>query len=112
MVDDLIEQMREIFHVTNVVISHDMASTFRIAHQACLLVNGAIAAVGTPDELLHGDSEAARAFIEASATTPGESRARRRSDTERSRDNRLGLAYLWRYLKCALTIALLFHSFA
>jgi len=71
MVDDLIEQMREIFHVTNVVISHDMASTFRIAHQACLLVNGAIAAVGTPDELLHGDSEAARAFIEASAIDTG-----------------------------------------
>jgi phospholipid/cholesterol/gamma-HCH transport system ATP-binding protein len=67
MVDDLIEQMRDIFHVTNVVISHDMASTFRIAHQACLLVNGCIAAVGTPDELLRGDSDAARAFIEASA---------------------------------------------
>jgi len=67
MVDDLIEEMREIFHVTNVVISHDMASTFRIAHQACLLVDGSIAAVGTPDDLLHGDNEAARTFIEASA---------------------------------------------
>jgi len=67
MVDDQIEQMRELFQVTNVVISHDLASTFRIAHQACLLVDGSIAAVGTPDELLRGDSEAARAFIEASA---------------------------------------------
>ena len=66
MVDDLIEQMREIFHVTNVVISHDMASTFRIAHHACLLVDGRIAAVGTPDELVHDGSEATRAFIEAS----------------------------------------------
>jgi phospholipid/cholesterol/gamma-HCH transport system ATP-binding protein len=67
MVDDLIEQMREIFHVTNVVISHDMASTFRIAHQACLLVNGSIAAVGTPDDLVSGQNEIARAFVEASA---------------------------------------------
>jgi phospholipid/cholesterol/gamma-HCH transport system ATP-binding protein len=66
MVDDLIEEMRDIFHVTNVVISHDMASTFRIAHQACLLVGGRIAATGTPDQLLRGESEAARSFIEAS----------------------------------------------
>jgi phospholipid/cholesterol/gamma-HCH transport system ATP-binding protein len=67
MVDDLIEQMREIFNVTNVVISHDMASAFRIAHHACLLVEGRIAAQGTPDELLSGSDEAARAFIAASA---------------------------------------------
>lgn len=66
MVDDLIEQMRGIFNVTNVVISHDMASTFRIAHHACLLVDGRIAAVGRPDELVSGGSEAAKKFIEAS----------------------------------------------
>jgi phospholipid/cholesterol/gamma-HCH transport system ATP-binding protein len=67
MVDDLIEQMRDIFKVTNVVISHDMASAFRIAHHACLLVDGRIAAQGTPDELMSGGNDAARAFIEASA---------------------------------------------
>jgi len=67
MVDDMIEQMRELFQVTNVVISHDMASAFRIAHKACLLVDGRIAAQGTPDELMSGANEAARAFIEASA---------------------------------------------
>ena len=32
MVDDLIEETRDRFGVTSVVISHDMASTFRIAH--------------------------------------------------------------------------------
>jgi phospholipid/cholesterol/gamma-HCH transport system ATP-binding protein len=67
MVDDLIEQMREIFKVTNVVISHDMASAFRIAHHACLLVDGRIAAEGTPDELMNGANDAARKFIAASA---------------------------------------------
>jgi phospholipid/cholesterol/gamma-HCH transport system ATP-binding protein len=40
MVDDLIEETRARFNVTSVVISHDMASTFRIAHQAFLLVQG------------------------------------------------------------------------
>ena len=34
MVDDLIEETRERFGVTSIVISHDIASCFRIAHQA------------------------------------------------------------------------------
>jgi phospholipid/cholesterol/gamma-HCH transport system ATP-binding protein len=66
MVDDIIEQMREVFQVTSVVISHDMTSTFRIAHYACLLVNGRIEAAGTPDALVNGGSEAVRTFIAAS----------------------------------------------
>ena len=66
MVDDLIEEMRERFHVTSVVISHDIASCFRIAHQAILLIRGEVVARGTPDELVHGDNEEAREFIQKS----------------------------------------------
>ncbi len=51
MVDDLISETRERFNVTSVVISHDMASTFRIAHRAFLLIRGEMVASGTPDEL-------------------------------------------------------------
>lgn len=67
LVDDLIEEMRQRFGVTSVVISHDIASCFRIAHQAALLVNGRIEASGPPDELLDGSSEIAREFIRNSA---------------------------------------------
>jgi phospholipid/cholesterol/gamma-HCH transport system ATP-binding protein len=70
MVDDLIEETRERFGVTSVVISHDMASTFRIAHQAFLVIQGQVVASGTPDELAYGDSEIARDFIEASGVAP------------------------------------------
>jgi phospholipid/cholesterol/gamma-HCH transport system ATP-binding protein len=66
MVDDMIEQMRGRFGVTNVVISHDMTSAFRIAHGIALLADGRIVARGTPDELLNGPSDAARSFIAAS----------------------------------------------
>jgi phospholipid/cholesterol/gamma-HCH transport system ATP-binding protein len=66
MVDDLIDEMRERFDITSVVISHDMASTFRIAHQAFLVVNGRVIAQGRPDDLAHGDNEEARTFIAAS----------------------------------------------
>jgi phospholipid/cholesterol/gamma-HCH transport system ATP-binding protein len=70
MVDDLIEETRDRFGVTSVVISHDMASTFRIAHQAFLLVDGLVVASGKPDELAYGDSQVAREFIAASGIAP------------------------------------------
>lgn len=66
MVDDLIEETRSRFNVTSVVISHDMASTFRIAHQAFLVVQGKVIAHGKPDELAFGENEEARKFIAAS----------------------------------------------
>ncbi len=63
MVDDLIEETRDRFNVTSVVISHDMASCFRIAHRAYLLIEGKVAAEGTPAELAFGDSAISRDFI-------------------------------------------------
>jgi phospholipid/cholesterol/gamma-HCH transport system ATP-binding protein len=63
MVDDLIEEMRERFKVTSIVISHDIASCFRIAHQAVLIIEGRVVARGSPDELAHGKNEVARDFI-------------------------------------------------
>jgi phospholipid/cholesterol/gamma-HCH transport system ATP-binding protein len=63
LVDDLIEEMRERFNVTSIVISHDIASCFRIAHQAVLLIQGKVEAAGPPDALLEGQSEVAREFV-------------------------------------------------
>jgi phospholipid/cholesterol/gamma-HCH transport system ATP-binding protein len=63
LVDDLIEEMRQRFGVTSIVISHDIASCFRIAHQAVLLIKGRVEANGPPDELLDGGSDLAREFI-------------------------------------------------
>ncbi|MBK9258774.1 MAG: ATP-binding cassette domain-containing protein [Polyangiaceae bacterium] len=70
MVDDLIEETRDRFGVTSVVISHDMASTFRIAHQAFLVIQGQVVASGPPDELAYGDNQVAREFIAASGVAP------------------------------------------
>jgi phospholipid/cholesterol/gamma-HCH transport system ATP-binding protein len=47
-----------------------MTSTFRIAHQAFLLINGEVAASGTPDELAYGDNKISREFIAASGIAP------------------------------------------
>jgi phospholipid/cholesterol/gamma-HCH transport system ATP-binding protein len=70
MVDNLIEETRDRFNVTSVVISHDMASCFRIAHKAYLLAEGRVVASGTPLELAFGDNEVAREFIARSGVAP------------------------------------------
>lgn len=70
LVDDLIEETRERFDVTSVVISHDMASCFRIAHKAYLLIEGHVVASGTPDELAFGENVIAREFIAKSGVAP------------------------------------------
>ena len=69
MVDDLIEETRDRFNVTSVVISHDMASCFRIAHKAYLLIQGEVAAEGTPMDLAFGDNEVSREFIAKSGVS-------------------------------------------
>ena len=65
-VDDLIDETRRRSGVTSIVITHDIASCFRIADQVILLVDGAVVARGRPNELAHGDSEVAREFIRKS----------------------------------------------
>jgi phospholipid/cholesterol/gamma-HCH transport system ATP-binding protein len=65
-VDDMIEQAREQFGVTNVVISHDMASTFRIAHRVHVLIRGVIVESGPPEQVARSVRDDVREFIEAS----------------------------------------------
>ncbi|HEY3818946.1 MAG TPA: ABC transporter ATP-binding protein [Polyangiaceae bacterium] len=65
-VDELIEETRQHFGVTSVVITHDIASCFAIADQAILLDKGKLVAGGTPEELVHGGNDVARNFIEKS----------------------------------------------
>ena len=64
-VDDMIQQAQEKFDITSIVISHDMASTFRIAHRIALLNEGRIAAYGTPDEVRASPQEYVQHFIYA-----------------------------------------------
>ncbi len=65
-VDDLIEEMREKFGVTSVVITHDMVSAFDIADQIAMLIKGRVVAPGTPAEVLSFDNDYVQRFIRAS----------------------------------------------
>ena len=62
-VDEMIVLAKQQYQITSCIISHDMASTFRIAHRAFLLIKGKVVAEGRPDDLLEGTSEVARDFV-------------------------------------------------
>jgi ABC-type transporter Mla maintaining outer membrane lipid asymmetry ATPase subunit MlaF len=64
-VDDMIQETQEQFDITSIVISHDMASTFRIAHRIALLHQGQIAVYGTPAEVRACPDEHVQHFIHA-----------------------------------------------
>jgi phospholipid/cholesterol/gamma-HCH transport system ATP-binding protein len=68
-VDDLIREMEERFGVTSIVISHDMASVFRIADHLTFLSFGRVVAHGTPTDALATDDPSAREFLDASGVT-------------------------------------------
>jgi len=84
-VDDMIRRTADDFGMTSVVISHDMASTFRIADRISMLFDGVIAATGTPDELLHSKHEGLREFVETSGAISFSGKATGRPDDRRPR---------------------------
>ncbi|MGM0597806.1 MAG: ABC transporter ATP-binding protein [Myxococcota bacterium] len=65
-VDELIASINSRYGVTSVVISHDMASTFRIAHRISMLYGGKIIASGDPDSFKKTDAPEAIEFLKVS----------------------------------------------
>jgi phospholipid/cholesterol/gamma-HCH transport system ATP-binding protein len=65
-VDDMIRDVSREHGVTSVIISHDMASTFRIGDRISALYGGVIIESGPPDEFRHSRHKWLREFIETS----------------------------------------------
>jgi len=70
-IDRLIVETQERTRSTCVVISHDIESTFKIAHQVAMLYKGRIIAMGTPDDIKKSDNPKVKQFIEGKAGAPG-----------------------------------------
>jgi ABC-type transporter Mla maintaining outer membrane lipid asymmetry ATPase subunit MlaF len=65
-VEDMIVETQENFDLTSIVISHDMASTFRIGDKVALLHRGELITPDTPAEMLEMEDERVREFVFAS----------------------------------------------
>lgn len=65
-VDDMIRDVSREFGITSVIISHDMASTFRIGDRISALFNGRIIESGPPDQIRNTRHVWLREFISTS----------------------------------------------
>jgi phospholipid/cholesterol/gamma-HCH transport system ATP-binding protein len=65
-VDEMIRRTADEFGVTSVVISHDMASTFRIADRIAMLYEGVIVANGARTEVMAAPHPVLKEFVETS----------------------------------------------
>jgi phospholipid/cholesterol/gamma-HCH transport system ATP-binding protein len=63
VVDDLIRSTQRALGVTSIVVTHDMASAFKVADRFAFLYEGRIIFTGTPDALRACDDPRVRAFI-------------------------------------------------
>jgi phospholipid/cholesterol/gamma-HCH transport system ATP-binding protein len=71
-VDEMIRRTADEFGVTSVVISHDMASTFRIGDRISMLAGGKIIVSGTPAEVIVSRLPELREFVETSGLVAAE----------------------------------------
>lgn len=62
-VDSMIDQAKVRRGVTSMVISHDIASAFRVADRLAVLYDGRIAAQGTPEEVRRSDDPYVQRFL-------------------------------------------------
>jgi phospholipid/cholesterol/gamma-HCH transport system ATP-binding protein len=62
-VDDMVVNAARQFHVTSLVISHDVGSAFRIADHMAVLYDGRIVADGTPQEVRRSQHPFVREFF-------------------------------------------------
>lgn len=65
-VDDMILEVAQREKATSLIISHDMASTFRIGDHVAMLYGGKIVAAGPPSEIKKSDNPGLREFLEVS----------------------------------------------
>ena len=63
-VDDMIVTAKAELHVTQVVISHDIASSFKVADKVAFLFKGKIVAQGPPQELRHNPHPDLQHFLQ------------------------------------------------
>jgi phospholipid/cholesterol/gamma-HCH transport system ATP-binding protein len=62
--DELILALKHAFSMTVIVVTHEMASAFRIADRMAMLYQGSLVAIGAPEELRKSDHPRVRQFFD------------------------------------------------
>jgi phospholipid/cholesterol/gamma-HCH transport system ATP-binding protein len=72
-IDELLLRLRDVFGVTLVVVTHELASAFSIADRIALLHRGTVRALGPPSELEASTDPVVRRFLDRRAEEASES---------------------------------------
>jgi phospholipid/cholesterol/gamma-HCH transport system ATP-binding protein len=70
VIDELIINLTEQQKVTSIIVTHEMASAFRVGTRMAMLYHGKIIADATPDELKKSDNPVVRQFLSGSTHGP------------------------------------------
>jgi len=63
-IDELILKLKQAFHITILVVTHELSSAFLIADRMLLLIKGNIVVDGTPEELRQSTQPRVRQFLD------------------------------------------------
>lgn len=69
-INELINKLKVELGVTSVVITHDMASSYKVADKMAMLYEGRIIEVGTAEEIRHSPNPIVQQFIQGEAEGP------------------------------------------
>jgi len=69
-INELILDLHKKLKVTSVVVTHDMASAYKVASRMAMMYEGRIIAVGTPDEIRNSENPYVKQFIAGSMVGP------------------------------------------
>ncbi len=70
VINTLIVKLADELKITSVVVTHDLASAYKVADRIAMLHEGVVIYEGTPDEIRKTDHPAVRQFIEGRAHGP------------------------------------------
>ena len=63
VINKLIRNLQREFHVTGIVVTHDMKSAAEVGDRVLMLWRGRFIADGTPDEIMRSENEHVRRFV-------------------------------------------------
>ena len=63
-IDNLIVKLNQVFHITMVVVTHDLPSAYTIADRIMMMLDGKVAALGSKEQVWNDSNPRIRAFIE------------------------------------------------
>jgi len=70
VINNLIVKLSSELKITSVVVTHDLASAYKVGHRIAMLHDGVVIFQGTPDEIRETDHPLVRQFIEGRAEGP------------------------------------------